>query len=55
MAKNVKRYLKEQAKDERNPPIRGAALHFALSIRYDTLRYGIAFTLDVESEKGRVL
>lgn len=23
MVKNVKRYLKEQAKDERNPPIRG--------------------------------
>lgn len=23
MVKNVKRYLKEQAKDDRNPPIRG--------------------------------
>lgn len=26
MVKNVKRYLKEQAKDDRNPPIRGGDL-----------------------------
>ncbi|CAN0577873.1 unnamed protein product, partial [Ectocarpus sp. 12 AP-2014] len=27
MVKNVKRYLKEQAKDDRNPPIRGPTDH----------------------------
>lgn len=26
MVKNVKRYLKEQAKDDRNPPIRGEGI-----------------------------